>query len=99
MVSRQGKRSRQRTVVNALSVELAKHFGVAHQFTAVDIHREVKFEFTPGELRGALNYMRKSGILYKCGTSKKTGHYKWIMTSSGIVHATRAGIKMEKMLV
>ena len=97
-MSRQGKRSRQRTVVDALSIELAEYFGTTIRFTAIDIRREVKFEFTPGELRGALNYMRKSGLLYKCGTCKKTGHYKWLMTSSGVVHATRAGTKMAEML-
>lgn len=95
MASQSGKKSKQTAVVNDLSIELATHFGTTCKFTAIDIRRHAVVEFQPGELRGALNYMRKSGLLNKCGTCKKTGHYQWMLTYRGVARAERASRRAE----
>lgn len=88
-------KSKQTIVIDVLSVELSRWFGTKIKFTTADIRTKTEVKLTPGEIRGAINHMKNSGMLYRRGTCRETGYGEWMLTKRGIVRANKALERME----
>lgn len=92
---RKRSRSKQTTTVDILSIELAKWFGTRIKFTSWDIRMKARVNLTPGEIRGAINHMHNSGLLFRKGTNQETGYGEWSLTQRGLIRANRAAMRAE----
>lgn len=92
---RKRSKSRQTATVDKLSIELAKWFGTNIKFTTADIRVKTKVNLTPGEIRGAINHMHNSGLLFRRGVDPITGYGQWMLTTRGLIRANRAAWRIE----
>jgi hypothetical protein len=83
-------RSRRTDVIDQLSIQLAKWFGTTIKFTSYDIRTKTKVTLSQGEIRGAINHMHYAGLILRHGTNSETGYGEWILTTRGMIRASRA---------
>jgi len=92
---RNRSKSRQTATVDKLSIELSKYFGTTVKFTTYDIRTKTQVKLTPGEIRGAINHMHNSGLLFRRGVDPVTGYGMWMLTTRGEIRANRAAWRIE----
>jgi hypothetical protein len=83
-------RARRTDAIDHLSIELAKYFGTTIKFTSYDIRTKTQVNLSQGEIRGAINHMHYSGLILRHGTSPETGYGEWLLTTRGMIRASRA---------
>lgn len=88
-------KSRQTDTIDRLTMALAETFGSTIKFTTQDIRSKTTVGLTLGEIRGAITRMHNEGLLLRMGVSPVTGYGLWMLSTRGLIRATRAAWRAE----